>query len=371
MKHISGGLLAIFVLGVYLLPQAADARTVVRSGDAVTVAQDERIEGDFYVAASTATFSGEITDDLVAAAGTVTLNGSVGADVFILGASVDIHGSVGDDVRIIGGDITIAEPIAGDVLIFGQTVQILSTASITGDVLIFASSVEISAPIEGKLLGQMDTLRLDSTIAGDVDVTARTLTLGERAVVGGNVQYVSDTVLTRAQGAQVDGEVVRNDPVYEATPMTVQSVMIPFLILLFSVAVWYLIARRTLNRVVTRSLMPGIRPVFIGVLTVLLTPFAIGILLVSMLGTAVGLALLAAYILLMVLAFVAVPATVGRLIQTLIKKDTAAISLVTLLIGTVCVTILMFVPFIGPIIILGFFILQFGAMVDLLIRASR
>jgi cytoskeletal protein CcmA (bactofilin family)/uncharacterized membrane protein len=370
MKHFVAALGAIVVL-TWLLPQAVDARTVVRSGEGVIVAQDERIEGDFYVAASTATISGEITDDLLVAAGAVTLNGTAGSDVFIVGASVDVHGSVGDDVRIIGGDVTIAEPVSGDVFIFGGTVQLLSTASVAGDVLIFGGTVEISAPIEGKLLGHMTSLRLDSSIVGDVDVTTDMLTLGERAVIGGNVRYVSNTVLERAQGAQVAGDVVRNDLVYEATPVTLQSIMVPFLVILFSVAVWYLIARRTLNRVVTRALLPGIRSVLIGTLTLLLTPFAVSILLVSMLGTMVGVALLASYILLIVLAIVSVPATIGKFVQSFLNKDITAVSLAVLVIGSLLFTALLYIPIVGPIVLLGFFILQFGAMVDLLIRASR
>ncbi len=362
---------ALCVMASLVLPAAAEARTVVRSGETVTVAQDEKIEGDFYVAASTATFSGEITNDLVAAAGTVTVNGPVGADAFILGASVDVHGPVGDDVRIIGGDVTLAEPVSGDVLIFGGTVQILSTAAVAGDVLVFGGTVEISAPIEGKVLGHMSSLRLDAAVAGDVDVTTESLTLGERAVVGGAVRYVSDETLTRAQGAQVSGDVVRNDPVYDAAPVTIQSIMVPFLITLFSVGVWYLVARRSLTRVVNRSLLPGIRPLLIGVLSLLLTPFAISILLLSMLGTLVGLATLAGYILVMVLALAAVPATIGRLLQVFIKADATAVTLATLVFGSLITTVLVFIPLIGPLIVLGFFILQFGAIVDLLIRSSR
>lgn len=370
MKNIPVAIMVLTVLvGSY--PSAAEARTVVRSGETVSIANDERITGDFYVAASTFQLSGEVSDDVVAAAGKVTINGTVGADLFVLGGTVDVHGSVGDDVRVIGGDITIAEPVSGDVMIFGGTVKLLSTASVAGDVLIFGGAVEISAPIEGKLLGQMSSLRIDSRIGGDVDVTVESITLGERAVIGGALQYVSDTVVTRAQGAVVTGDVVRNDPVYTSTPATAQSFIVPFLVLLFSVAVWYLLARRSLNRVATRALVPGVRPLIIGVLTITLTPFAIGVLLVSMLGTLVGLALLFAYALFVVLAIVAVPATLGKLLFGLLKKEAAAITLPMLVVGTLVVAVCVAIPLVGPIVIFGFFILQFGAIVDLLIRSGR
>jgi hypothetical protein len=55
-------LLGVFSV-VLILPQAVEAKTVVRTGDTVSVAQEQKIEGNFYTAAGIVDISGEMTAD--------------------------------------------------------------------------------------------------------------------------------------------------------------------------------------------------------------------------------------------------------------------------------------------------------------------
>lgn len=362
---------ATLVALMLLIPFSSEARTVLRSGDTVSISQEQLIEGDLYTAASIVNISGEISEDLLAAGAEVTVNGQVGSDVFILGGNVDIHGTIGDDLRVIGGNVIIAEPVLGDVFVVGGTVKVLSTATITGDLTVVGSVLEVAGPVSGKILGWTESIRIDSQIDGDVEITTNNLTLGDNANIAGNVQYVSQDQLVRSQSAVVAGEVVRNDPVVESPQTSVTSMLLPVLVILFSVALWYLLSRRMLQRVVNRALMPGIRPVLVGVLFILLAPFAISILMVSMLGFFVGFALLSAYLLFLTLALVATPAVMGHLVMSLTKSDVPSVTLLTLLLGTVITAVCFVVPVVGPVIFLGFFILTFGALIDLLIRSNR
>lgn len=364
-------ILGLIVTSVFALPFSAEARTVVRSGDTVSITQDQLIEGDLYVAASIVNISGEISEDLLAVGAEVTLNGKVGKDVFFIGGNVDVHGSVGDDLRVIGGNVIVAEPILGDVFIVGGTVKILSTASVTGDVTVMGGSLEISGPVGGKVLGWTESVRIDSQIEGDIELTTGSLTLGDNANIGGKIQYISKEQLVRSQSAVVDGDIVRNDPVLEASESSATNLLLPVLIILFSVALWYLLSRRMLQRVVNKALMPNIRAVLIGILVALLTPFAVSILMVSMLGFLAGLALLSAYILFSVLALVAAPAVIGQFLVSLLRKEVAPVNLITLIVGSVVIGLCFFVPVIGPVIFFGFYLLAFGSLVDLLIRSNR
>lgn len=364
-------LIVLMLVGLFAMPFTSEARTVVRSSDTISIGQDQLIEGDFYTAAEIINISGRVEEDLLAAGGEVTVNGEVGADVFILGGNVDVHGVIGDDLRVIGGNVTIAEPVLGDVFVVGGTVRVLDTASITGDLTLVGSYAEVNGVVEGRVLGWVETLRIDSSVSGDVEVTTNALTLGDKAVIGGNLQYVSQDQLVRSQSATVSGEIVRNDPVVSESTASPVSVVLPLLVLLFSVALWYLISRRMLQRVTNRALLPGVRPVLIGGLTLVLAPFAISILLLSMLGFIAGVAILAVYVLFFALAITALPAVVGQFFFLMTQKNPAPLSLLTLLLGTVVVAVLMFIPIIGPIVLVGFLILTFGALVDLLIRANR
>ncbi len=361
-----------FILATVLVfPYSAEAKSVVRSGERVSVAEDQMIEGDFYAAGSVVNLSGEVKGDILSAAGTVTINGAISDDALIFSPSVDVHGTIGDDLRIIGGTVIIAEPVSGDVFVFGSSVEILSTASIAGDLVIFAGEAEVSGQVDGNIIGQVSSMRIDAPVKGSVDIAVTALTIGDRAVIDGDLKYTSAIQLVRAQNATVGGQVVRNDPVVKQAKAGIESFLVPLLVVLFSAALWYLLARRLLNRVVNRALAPSIRPVMTGTIILLLAPFTVSVLMVSVLGLMAGIALLLSYILLLILGFVASVAVMGQLVLSVIKKGSNQLSLLSLVIGSVLVSICFIVPIIGPVILLGFMILSFGSMADLMLRANK
>jgi len=100
-KHILKGLivslLAILLMTFTAVPVLAfDAR----SGDIVTVASGEVIDGDLYVAGGTIIIDGTINGDLIAAGGTITVNGMVDGSIMAAGGTVNINGEVTRAVRV-------------------------------------------------------------------------------------------------------------------------------------------------------------------------------------------------------------------------------------------------------------------------------
>lgn len=364
---------SVAITGLLLatLPTTSEARTVVRSGDTVSVGQDQLIEGDFYTAGLLINIAGKIEEDLLAAGTEVTLNGEVGADVFIVGSQVKVNGTIGDDLRVIAETVEITEPVLGDIFIVGANVRITPTASVTGDVTLIGGTAEISGSVDGRIFGWLESLRVDSIVGGDIDVTVSTLTLGDKANIGGNVTYVSQVPLVRSQSATIAGEEIRNEPMVEEVQVSLNTLLVPLLMILFSAALWFLLARRSLQRTVDRALTPGIRTVAIGIIAVLFGPLAIGILLVSMLGSFAGIAALSLFILFTVLAIVALPAVMAQLLYSFSQEAHKPISLLTLVMGTAIVGLCLLVPVVGPILLIGFTILNFGALIDLLLRSNR
>lgn len=361
----TGMAIALFGLAAF-----AQANVIVRTGETVSVAEDQDITGDFYAAASIINISSKVEGDLVAAGGRVTTNGEVTEDVLVIGGSVDVHSPVGDDLRVVGGEVVIAEPVTGDVFVIGGSVSILSTASVGGDVLVFGGDVEISGPVGGDILGHSGTLRIDGAVAGDVNVTTNSLTVGERADIGGSVTYVSSQLVERSPAATIGGDLLRNDPVVISAPSNFKNILVPVLVVLFTVLVWFLIARRFLEKVVMSAAARRPRPVLIGLGTLLLAPFAITILMVSVLGTFVGIITLFAYILLILVSIVALMPLAGHLILKVFNQPTTEVTLVTLGAGVVTVFLLMIIPVIGPVLIFGLFILTLGALVDTVVHSA-
>ena len=74
-----------------------------------------------------------------------------------------------------------------------------------------------------------------------MDVTVNQLTLGDKAVVDGNIHYISSLLATQALNATIGGDLVRNDPVIPVKDVTVRTAVMPVLILLFSTlcGTWY------------------------------------------------------------------------------------------------------------------------------------
>lgn len=360
-------LLAVLMLG---FASVAQASSVVRTGDSVSIFEDQVINGDLYSAAGKVNVSGTIEEDLVSASGQITLGGSVGGDALLMSGQVDVHGTIGDDLRILSGEVTIAEPVMGDVFVLGGVVNILSTASVAGDVVLFAGEATIEGSVGGDVFGTVDNLRIDGQVAGNVDVKVGQLTLGDRAAVEGSVFYVSNTLVNRAQNASVGGELVRNDPVLPLAESNIRSAVIPMLVLLFSVLVWYWVSRRSLQKVVERALIKSPRPFLFGFLTLIFAPFAISLLMVSMIGVMVGLVALFGYLLLLTLGLVGISAVIGQLLILAFNQPSKYVSLMTLAIGVIGVAALLMLPIVGHVVLVGFMMITLGSMVDLLVRPN-
>lgn len=358
-------LIALFTI----IPVTASAETVVRTGESVSVEKDQSIDGDFYTAASILNISGEVNGDLLALGGKTTLNGKVASDTLMIGGNVDVHGAVGDDLRIVAGEAIIAEPVTGDVFVIGGNVKVLSTASIGGDLLVYGGTAEVSGPVGGNVHGNVGTLRIDAPVAGSVDVTTDSLTLGDRADIAGSVRYVSATELTRSQNARVGGEITRSDETVESSTVPLQSILLPILMVLFSILVWYLIARRLLERIVARALTRSVRPVINGFFTLFGAPVVAGILIVTVLGSFVGVTMFVAYLLALLLAMVSGVAVFGQLVMMHIpKQQSATLTPLTLGVGVVATGLCLFIPLIGPVLLLTVFMITLGAIVDLLLH---
>ena len=366
LKLSLGYLTVVTMCALLFGVQSASAASVIRTGDTVSIAGDQLIAGDFYSATGKINLSGTVQGDAVIASSQVTINGNVEEDALLLGGTVDVYGTIGDDLRIVAGETTIAEPVMGDVMVIGGVLTILSSASVSGDVILVTGQATIEGSVGGDILGWSDDLRIDAPVSGDVSVTVNTLTLGDKANVSGSVQYTSRDLAVQAQGASVEGDLVRNDPVLPAADASARTALVPVLIILFSVLAWYLISRKSLTAVTNTALTKNFRSALFGFAAVVLGPVAIIILSVSVIGTLVGITLLFLYGLLLMLALIALPAIVGQVIMKLMKKTTKELTLISLVVGVFAVLVIAIVPVIGVLVLLGVYILAVGALVTLL-----
>jgi cytoskeletal protein CcmA (bactofilin family) len=361
MKNI----LITLTLGLFLVsPIAAHASAVVRSGDSVTLAQNQSVEGNFYAVGSVVALSGNITGDAVIVGGNVTVNGTVTDDLAVLGGAVNMSASSTKDVRIIAGDVTISKPITGDLVVVGGRLTILSTGSVKGDVLIYGEDATIDGAVGGQIMGTVHTLRVNGPVGAGIDVTTSSLTLGDQANITGDIQYTSANQLARSPNAVVTGKVMQGTDGVAASDVTsmLKNITILFLISLFATLSIYLVARKfveDMSRLAVRQV--GMKTL-IGFGTFAIAPITVGILFVSMLGILVGIIELALLVVLAVVSLVLTNAVFGALIAKYLTKK-SQLSVPYIIAGAIVTQICLIIPFVGPAILALAFLATAGALV--------
>jgi cytoskeletal protein CcmA (bactofilin family) len=354
---------------LFAVPLTSFASSVVRSGEAVSVSANQAVEGDFYAFGNDVVVSGEVTEDVLTAASALKINGQVGKDVLVAAGKVDVDGVIGEDLRIVGGTVVVSGEVKGDLVVVAASLKVLSTAKVAGDILFFGSEAEVAGQVGKSIFGTSESLRVDGVVGGDIDVTANKITLGEQADITGMVKYVSLNELVRAQNARVAGKVVKNDPLAVAET-TARDLLIPLLVLLFAALVWYLLFPRLLGRVVVQGTEHAGRSLMVGFGFLILTPIAAGILMASALGALLGLALFFLYFGVVLMSVSVVAAVAGVYLYKIVKKD-ASVSLPKVILGGVTTYLLLFVPVVGPLVLVLLWLLTLGALATHLYRSIR
>ncbi len=360
-------LLAVFIS--LTIPYSAFASTIVRSGDTVSVSEDQVVEGDFYAVGGTVAISGKVVEDLMIIGGNVTVNGEVGADMAIVGGTVDVHGTIVDDLRVVGGTVVIAGDVAGNLVVVASDLKILSTATIGGDLLFFGGSADISGTIDNDILGTSEKMRIDGKVGGGVDVKTGGLVLGDRADIVNNVSYNSTHELTRAQDAKVKGKVLYTDTV-PIPQKSGRNAAITLLVFLFSTLVVYLFLKPFTLKIVESAQTQSLRHFGIGFGIIFLMPITGVILLISTLGTPLGIMLLSFYVVLLCLALALVGMVTGSYVMRLTKYS-SVVSVLTAVVGVIIINLLFYVPIIGPLVLTGLVILTLGIITERIIHLIR
>lgn len=348
MKYIASFLLFV----VLLVPVLASAETVLRIGENIAVDADQVVDGDYYVSVGpfgNTTMSGAVKEDMFAFGGTVTANGSVGHDLAILSQFSHVYATVTDDVRIVGREVVIADHVGGDVFVIGGVLRVLSTATIDGDVIFFGGVAEINGKVGGSVLGTSEKIRIDSEVSKNVDIkTATNLTLGDKADIGGFVRYASLQPLVRSQNATINGEVTENEYGIKTIDVKTQTRYALFLLLvtLFATLSLYLLFRKELQVLVGSITKAPIKSTILGVAVLILGPIVALLLMFTLLGALVGVMALCVVLLAYVVGYALSGVVFGAYLAKLFTGH-LRVSLLWVVVGTVVINALSFVPVFG------------------------
>lgn len=361
MKQIYAVVALLVIIFESVAP--AYAGSVMRSGGTISIEADQHVEGDFYGVGEMASVTGEIQGDAYLLSGTAVVNGVVGADFTAMTGNAQVHGSVADDVRVVAGEVVIADTVGGDVFIIAGKLNVLSSASIEGDVYFYGESADISGPIKGALRGAAQSIRVDAPVGAGIEVTSATLTLGDRAVVTGDVRYTSGDDIVRAQNASVSGQVMKSQSVESANESSSAErfSLVVSLAMLFATFVALLLFKKELSALASLVILSPGRSVGLGLGGIFLGPVVVILLLVTVIGSIVGIVALLLLIALYILAVVLAPVVAGAFIARAFGQNASA-DFLYVLAGAATLILLGFIPVVGPFLQFACYVFSFGGI---------
>jgi cytoskeletal protein CcmA (bactofilin family) len=159
-------LLLILLATTMVLAQDELLGGKLRTGDTVTVAAGETVDGDLYLLAGTVAMDGTVDGDVLALGGTITVNGTVTGDVLAAGGTVTVAGTVEGDVRTTGGQVTLSGAVAEDAVVTGGQASVSSGSTVGGDLIVSGGQVTMAGTVTGNVEGSAGTYSTTGSVGG-------------------------------------------------------------------------------------------------------------------------------------------------------------------------------------------------------------
>lgn len=352
---------AVSLLSVIAHASSEKAETSQEQKKIVTVPAGEVIETDYFAAGEIVEISGTVKGDVYIAAGEVLVDGTVDGDLLAAGGTVKLLGTVSQDVRVVGGEVTVSGLIGRNVTLAGGTVELTNTATVQGGLVAAGGNVSLAGPVEGYVKIAAGNLTVSNRVGGKLDAAVGEMRLTSRAVIAGDLTYLSDKEASVDELAQVAGHVTWNRPSEEMRPGMDLGAGLVFKLLSF------------VSTLIVGLLLIGIFPHFSGTTVSTLRkrpwaslglgfavfaagPIVLLIIAVTVVGIPLALILLALYLISLYLAKIFVISWAGTsILQRWGKEERTFRAFFT---GLILYFLITLVPFLGGLIAL--FVIFFG-----------
>jgi len=334
-KHILKGLIvSLLVILLMTFTAVLVLAFNARSGDIVTIASGEVIDGDLYVAGGTIIIDSTINGDLIAAGRTIMVNGTVNGSIIAAGQTININGEVSHAVRIIGETLNIGGTIGRDLLVAGREFSMTSTSEIGGDLLLGAG-----------------TARIDGLIKGDMNSGVNSLTITSTANIQGKLNYISGKEANIQSGAQIRGTITHKLPDVkkgQEAGIGLWWIVIGFLMALVLGIIVVLLAPRRVKAVTESIRTHPWASLGWGAIILVATPIVALIVCITVIGLPLGLIALVLYAIAIYLTQLFVGLLIGQLIiGTFRRVETKAALVGALALGLAILRLLRLIPFVG------------------------
>ncbi len=163
--------------------------------------------GDFFAWGSSVEISGTVNGDVYIFAEQIIIDGVVNGDALCAGGSIDISGEVAHNCRLLGGQILIGGDVGNNVTALAGNLQLLNSAEIKGNLVAVAGNTDLAAKIGIDATIFASNLRVSSHIVNNLFGSVGEMRLTSRALVGGNLDYRSNSPIWIEEGALIRGTI--------------------------------------------------------------------------------------------------------------------------------------------------------------------
>ena len=186
-----GSALALLFAGLcvaMMLPGQASA-TELRKGDRITIAKNEVIHGDLFVAGGQIRIAGTIEGDLVVAGGDVEVSGHVMGDLLSASGQVRMTGEVDGSIRGYAGNITVKGKVGRNVMTCGGDINIDRDATIGGSLTSFSGRLSVDGHVQRDVLAMGGQSNISGIIGGSAKIRSDELNIDSSAQIAGPVNF--------------------------------------------------------------------------------------------------------------------------------------------------------------------------------------
>ena len=220
------------------------------SGD--TISNEGLVGGDMITAGSNISSSGTIEKDLIGAARAITNTGTVNGDIICAAEDISVSGKVLGNMRAAASEITVNGNIGKNVNVFSSSTTIENTADLGGNLIAFSEKIKINGKVQGDTLIHAKKITLNGEFFGDVSINpSSTVNVSEddtsvvispETIIHGKLTYTGLKQVQVPQGAKISNYEWIKTKIAQNTEEKASNYIYKFIKLLFTTAIYYLIA---------------------------------------------------------------------------------------------------------------------------------
>lgn len=322
------------------------------SGTNAIVPAGQTVDSTLFAAGQTVDVAGTVNGDVFCTGNSVVITGTVTGDVICAGQTVQVTGRVEGDVRVAAQNATLGGNIMHNLSVAGQTITTEDKSQVLGDVSIAGQTIALHGIVGRDLAVTAQSVVIDSIIARNVQANVQDITLGGSAKINGELAYVSPRDLTKSQGAVVVGTIKHTTPEHKqhhnfGAVVGVAKGLAVYMSLAFLVMalVLVLLFPRLFHSATTRALLKPGQTLLIGFAASIVAPVVIFGLMFTFVGIPLAIFTLLIWLVVVLLSGPVAAYAIGRLV--LLRNSTNAIPI--MLLGSLILLLLYFVPFLGVV----------------------